>query len=236
MDRVAADNKFYDNTYNLGLRGKLYGLLVKYGNKATRMGADSSRPVKNSRKGKAGYEPDPSKDRTNPKLRGADDFTSGGTLLPGHLGPTVTGNAGGYEDKPQPTYPAPTTASESGPTGIVYEPPVTSEPSSAEGTMGNFAYAVARYPGIMESLTMHQNDMPEQTKTYKPLHKKKNKKLNPQQAEALMKRHPSVFAKELKDFQQKSTPPGNKNIANRNKTVTKKTSWFRKNAILPTAE
>jgi len=41
-EQIAADNKFYETTRHLGIRGKIYGLLVKYGNKVLRMGNANS--------------------------------------------------------------------------------------------------------------------------------------------------------------------------------------------------
>jgi hypothetical protein len=200
-DLDAADNKFYDTTYNLGLRGKLYGALVKYGNSFLRgrakMGATYAKGAKDF-----GQIIDGS--YSTPSLRGSEEKGSGGVVTVG-VSPDGTlaglGSTSGANVPIQPDGNGPTAGA--GVAGVVYAPNDQQAGSSA-GSNGSFLLGIARDPGVLEVLR-NERDYDFSAKPskggfmpsdlYRPLRKKKFAPLT---------------GKERKKYTKKLGPPGNK--------------------------
>lgn len=200
-DLEAADNKFYDTTYNLGPRGKLYGALVKYGNSFLRgrakMGAAYAKGAKE-------FGQIANNSYSTPSLRGSEKTGSGGVVNVG-VSPDGTftgiGSAPGANVPIQPDGNGPSAGA--GVAGVVYAPSDQQAGSSA-GSDGSFLLGIARDPGVLEVLRNERDYdfsarpskggfMP--SDLYRPLRKKKFAPLT---------------EKEKRKYAKKHGPPGNK--------------------------
>lgn len=200
-DYETADINFNKAASELGIRGKLYGALVLYGNKLFRMGSSYT-------KGASEYGAIVNNTYRSPNLRSGGPKASGNDNVVTY---GVSTDPDGDLSLVPPNDARPIQLNGKGPTagpgvaGVVYSPE-DQQPGSAAGRLGDFMLGIVRDPGYMEVLNnekIHDFSRPSTggfaligDKLYKPLGKKKL-------AASRAKR-------ERKEKQQGKLPPRNK--------------------------
>lgn len=204
--RVDADNKFYSETSGLGLRGKVYGNLVKYGNKLAR---DAEMAFFLPLMGLIG---------TSAATTFGFSQVLGHPKRPTSRVPVDTSGGIVYGPSDPPArVPTSTTT---------YPSPSSGTPAQGEdcgnGGCSTALGLIAKDPELLSNVVAAESHDFTSQRLYKPLRKKKARQYTPGKLEKAKKLH------------AKYNPPVNKtkNIPKQDKPSNTKSKWFRKsNAV-----